>query len=69
MPNYSYRISLTYNYMNFMENICKNNTLGKGLGFFIHFCRGKRHERSDSAPVIECKPSKISYVFWGGEYD
>jgi hypothetical protein len=65
MPNYGFKISLTNNYIIFMENICENNILGKGQSFFIHFCRGKRHERSDSAPFIKCKPSKISYEFRG----
>ena len=65
MPNYSCTISLTHTSMNSMKNMCKNNILQEGRGFCIRFFRGKRHETPDSAPLIECEPSKISYIFWG----
>jgi hypothetical protein len=58
-------IGLTYAHMNFTKNNRKNNILGEDRGFSIHFYRKNRHEKLGSAPVIEPKMSKISYVFQG----
>ena len=65
MPNYGCTISLTHTRMNSIKNMNKNNILQEGWGFYMRFCKRKRHEKPDSAPLIEFEPSKISYIFWG----
>ena len=64
MPNYGCTISLTHTCMKSIKNTSKNNILQEGWGFRIRFCKGKRHEKPDSAALIEFEPSKISYIFW-----